>query len=456
MIGAAHAGWRGAFTGVIEATVAAMEKLGASRETITVALGPTIRQANYEVGPEFVERFLAANANNARFFSDAERDGHAMFDLTGYIAAQVKRAGVVKFEDLGLCTYADPERFFSFRRVDSSQRAGLRASHQCHRARRLKPSATSGFQLPFGWTPAHPSGYLCAGRGVLKTKNTAAGVSMALGFGRRTLRAMEFPLSRLASVIGCAIALSGCMHDGPMSSAAAPQPHGATVAFESIDGLPPNQFKTLVQDLNDEAQSRRLAVISRDDATSAYRVRGYLAAKIDKGQTTIAWVWDVFDRNQRRALRIDGQETANETPKTIAKERAKGPQHDGWNAADDAMLHRIAHSSMDQLAAFLTSPGVAPATTETAFTALGDTSPEAAGIFRIFHAKADPTLTEVGDAPAASGAGTSPVPLPPHRPSAGGMAVSARDKTDGKTDGKSSGKTDRLATGKVALAAARL
>jgi YfiH family protein len=117
VIGAAHAGWRGAFTGVIEATLAAMEKLGADRNRIKVALGPTISQANYEVGPEFVERFLAADADNARFFDGAERAGHAMFDLNGYIADRIQRAGIANYEDLGLCTYAEPERFYSFRRA---------------------------------------------------------------------------------------------------------------------------------------------------------------------------------------------------------------------------------------------------------------------------------------------------------------------------------------------------
>lgn len=118
VIGAAHAGWRGAFTGVIEATVAAMEKLGADRDHIKVALGPTISQANYEVGPEFVERFLAADADNTRFFDGSERAGHAMFDLNGYIADRIQRAGVANYEDLGLCTYAEPERFYSFRRAN--------------------------------------------------------------------------------------------------------------------------------------------------------------------------------------------------------------------------------------------------------------------------------------------------------------------------------------------------
>jgi YfiH family protein len=117
VIGAAHAGWRGAFTGVIEATLAAMEKLGATRDRIAVALGPTIRQPNYEVGPEFVERFVAADVDNERFFVASERAGHAMFDLTGYIADRVQRAGVGQIEDLGLCTFAEPERFYSYRRT---------------------------------------------------------------------------------------------------------------------------------------------------------------------------------------------------------------------------------------------------------------------------------------------------------------------------------------------------
>jgi purine-nucleoside/S-methyl-5'-thioadenosine phosphorylase / adenosine deaminase len=120
VIAAAHAGWRGALTGVIEATVAAMERLGADRANIAAALGPTIRQRNYEVGPEFVERFLAADRSNARYFKSSDRAGHAMFDLTGYIAERVQRAGIEQFEDLGLCTYAEPDRFFSYRRTTRS------------------------------------------------------------------------------------------------------------------------------------------------------------------------------------------------------------------------------------------------------------------------------------------------------------------------------------------------
>ena len=117
VIGAAHAGWRGAFTGIIEAVIAAMEKLGADRARIAAVLGPTISQPNYEVGPEFVDRFLAAAADNTRFFRPSERAGHAMFDLAGYIAARVRGAKIANFEDLGLCTFAEPDRFFSYRRT---------------------------------------------------------------------------------------------------------------------------------------------------------------------------------------------------------------------------------------------------------------------------------------------------------------------------------------------------
>ena len=117
VIGAAHAGWRGALTGVAEATVAAMEQLGAERRQIRAALGPMIRQDNYEVGPDLIARFAAEDQGSARFFHPAGRDGHALFDLGGYIAARLERAGIQQIEDLQLCTYAEPARFFSFRRT---------------------------------------------------------------------------------------------------------------------------------------------------------------------------------------------------------------------------------------------------------------------------------------------------------------------------------------------------
>jgi purine-nucleoside/S-methyl-5'-thioadenosine phosphorylase / adenosine deaminase len=117
VVGAAHAGWKGALTGVLEATVAAMEKLGAERARIAAAIGPLIRQPNYEVGQEFVDRFTAADQANDRFFVAASRPGHAMFDLPGFIKSRLERAGIASVEDLGLCTYADPARFFSYRRT---------------------------------------------------------------------------------------------------------------------------------------------------------------------------------------------------------------------------------------------------------------------------------------------------------------------------------------------------
>lgn len=208
---------------------------------------------------------------------------------------------------------------------------------------------------------------------------------------------------------GLAFALAGCTEDGK-PSVAGMQPRGATVAFESIDGPPQGQFNSLVRNLNDEAQQRRLAVLSRD-ATSAYRVRGYLAAKVTKDRTTISWVWDVFDRDEQRAIRINGEE--------VAKRSGKNPG-DAWNAADEAMLRRIASNSMEQLAAFLTSGDAVPvatAVTPIAFIGEPDTSPEAAGIFRTYQADADPQPRIA--------AGGSDVPLPPRRPEGEPMTVQA-------------------------------
>ncbi|MDQ8729032.1 peptidoglycan editing factor PgeF [Bradyrhizobium sp. LHD-71] len=116
VIGAAHAGWKGALGGVLEATIDSMEGQGASRGDIVVGLGPMLRQRNYEVGMEFVARFQEAGADNERFFSSASRHGHAMFDLPGYIHARLHGAGILMVDDVDLCTYADEDSFFSYRR----------------------------------------------------------------------------------------------------------------------------------------------------------------------------------------------------------------------------------------------------------------------------------------------------------------------------------------------------
>ncbi len=115
VIGAAHAGWKGALTGVLESTVDAMEKLGADRGGIVAAIGPLIRQHSYEVGGEFVERFLGADSANAAYFIPADRAGHSMFDLAGFIRMRLENAGVLMVDDIGVDTYSD-ERFYSYRR----------------------------------------------------------------------------------------------------------------------------------------------------------------------------------------------------------------------------------------------------------------------------------------------------------------------------------------------------
>ena len=116
VIGAAHAGWKGALTGVLENTILAMEAMGATRSAITAVLGPSISQANYEVGPEFVERAVAADQANERWFIPSARPGHAMFDLQGYTVARLARAGVSASMN-GHCTYGDEPAFFSYRRT---------------------------------------------------------------------------------------------------------------------------------------------------------------------------------------------------------------------------------------------------------------------------------------------------------------------------------------------------
>jgi YfiH family protein len=116
IVGAAHAGWKGALAGVTDETLAAMEALGARREAITAAIGPCIAQASYEVDQGFADRFAQGDAANARFFA-AGRSGHWQFDLAGYVAHRLALAGIGRIENVGIDTYAQPERFFSFRRA---------------------------------------------------------------------------------------------------------------------------------------------------------------------------------------------------------------------------------------------------------------------------------------------------------------------------------------------------
>lgn len=116
LVGAAHAGWRGALEGVLEATVARMAAMGARPERIRAVVGPCISQRAYEVGPEFVERFLDADREHARFFAGGAA-GKAQFDLPGFCLSRLRAAGVEHCAWTGHCTYADPMRFFSWRRT---------------------------------------------------------------------------------------------------------------------------------------------------------------------------------------------------------------------------------------------------------------------------------------------------------------------------------------------------
>src|SRR3954470_9716013 len=139
--------------------------------------------------------------------------------------------------------------------------------------------------------------------------------------------------------------VTGCASGGGGGSASFAEASGPTVAFESIDGPPPQVFDRMVNLLDSEAKLRNLAVVSRESA-AAYRVRSYLAAQVSRGRTTIAWVWDVYDRDQQRALRLSGEEPAGKAGR------------DGWAGADDVVLRRIAQAGLSGLSGMIN--GTAP------------------------------------------------------------------------------------------------
>ncbi|MEH6951248.1 hypothetical protein V4R08_07850 [Nitrobacter sp. NHB1] len=150
-------------------------------------------------------------------------------------------------------------------------------------------------------------------------------------------------LAMLCLLAGCAGGNGG----GPFAQAGS----GATVALESVDGPPPQVFDRLVNILNSESQLRNLAIVPRE-AQAAYRVRGYLAAEVSRGRTTIAWVFDVYDRDQHRALRLSGEEPGGKAGR------------DAWAAADDLMLRKIAQAGLSGLSSMVngtTPPEAEPA-----------------------------------------------------------------------------------------------
>jgi hypothetical protein len=147
-----------------------------------------------------------------------------------------------------------------------------------------------------------------------------------------------------------AVGLGGCAGGAASNSfAMASNTGGSTIAFESIDGPPPQVFDRMVGILDSESKLRSLSIVSRE-GTAAYRVRSYLAAEVSHGRTTIAWVWDVYDQNQQRALRLSGEEQAGKAAR------------DAWSSADDLVLRKIAQAGLSGLAGMIngTPPADAP------------------------------------------------------------------------------------------------
>src|SRR4030081_2846504 len=156
------------------------------------------------------------------------------------------------------------------------------------------------------------------------------------------------PRAAIAAALLMACALGGCPSGGPGSGAFARAGGGSTVAFESIDGPPPQVFDRMVGALDSESKLRNLAIVSRE-GTASYRVRSYLSAQVVRGRTRIAWAWDGYDANQQRALRLSGEEPAGNAGR------------DAWAAADDMVLRKIAQAGLSGLAAMIN--GTAPADT---------------------------------------------------------------------------------------------
>ena len=171
---------------------------------------------------------------------------------------------------------------------------------------------------------------------------------------RSQQRALARTLSRGVAAALLTLCAAGCSETTSSNASLTASGRSApTIAFDSIDGPPVGVFNRLVDNLSAEAQGRQLALASREGAAN-YRVRGYLAAQVIRGRTHISWVWDVYDDDKLRALRIVGEEAGG---------RAGA---DAWSVADEAMLRRIARTSMERLASFVANPAAPVADPATA------------------------------------------------------------------------------------------
>jgi hypothetical protein len=207
-------------------------------------------------------------------------------------------------------------------------------------------------------------------------RDTSATLFRAAVTGRAAPR-----VAMAAMWLAMAAALGGCAGGGATGVSFAMAGGAPTVAFESIDGPPPQVFDRMVDVLDSESKLRNLSIVSRE-GSAAYRVRSYLAAQVSRGRTVIAWVWDVYDRDQQRALRLSGEEPAGKAGR------------DPWMAADDLVLRKIAQAGLSGLSAMINGtapdapapapgrrgPAVAsaegrfPASDQFSVTALGDSS----------------------------------------------------------------------------------
>lgn len=216
---------------------------------------------------------------------------------------------------------------------------------------------------------------------------------------RGALRRVACRVCGVGSLLAMLFAVAACTTDGTTTGSLA-QPPAGTIAFESIDGPPPEVFHAFVRAIADEAKKRQVAVVSREGPAN-YRVRGYLSALIRPGKTSIAWAWDLYDANQERVLRLAG-----EVP-------AAGPSREAWKAANDQVLRKIAQSGLEQVAGYV-GAGDATGTTDSgapvAVAGADDFRPEAAGIFRMFNGSDTAANETDGAAPPAT------VPLPRRRP----------------------------------------
>ncbi len=368
VVAAAHAGWKGAKAGIVDAVIEAMEDLGARRDRICAAIGPTISQTAYEVGPEFEAAFIDDDTANGKYFTRPTPEARPHFDLPGYCRDRARAARVAHVELPQSLHVSKRIAFFQLSSFGSQRRGGLRTSNFRHCyyvmwirgfpgafSRRYAVDACPGYsnvsgrfsqlelRIVIGKGAESRNFSSTLEREAMKLKGATPVTRVTVMTARCGARRVALPL--IGGLIALSLAAcetsSSTSGDAVSSNLTSPQPvRSKPIAFAPVIGAPAKVSSKMNELLVASAGQKNIPVVAPKEAE--YTVRGYLVAAADAKGTKLSYIWDITDKGGKRAKRIQGDEMI---------EGKKGG--DPWALVDEPAMQRVATKTAEDLIAWM-------------------------------------------------------------------------------------------------------